>query len=281
MSPSPFAAPPPDVPAVRMEHVTVAYGRQTVLEDVNLTIPQGAFWAILGPNAAGKTTLLRTMLGLIRPRSGRVEIFGRPPEALGPWRRWIGYVPQQHMGPHHRFPIRAYDVVMMGRLPHIGLLRRPRPEDHAQVRHALERVAMAHASHKPWFTLSGGERQRILLARALATEPRLLLLDEPTAGVDVAATQSLYELLYGLHREGITIVVVSHDVGVIAQYVNGVACLNRRLVAHGRPEEVLTDETLESMYGCEAVFLHHGRVPHLVVRRHESLLQNRPNEEIQ
>ncbi len=259
---------PPEVPAIRLENVTVGYGKQVVLEDVSLTIPRGAFWAILGPNAAGKTTLLRTMLGLLVPQKGKVEIFGRPPKQLGSWRRWIGYVPQHHQAALVRFPLRAYDVVMMGRYPHIGLVRRPGPEDHKHVRRALKRVDMAHAAQKPWFSLSGGERQRILMARALAAQPRLLLLDEPTAGVDVAATQSLYELLRELHQEGMTVVVVSHDVGVIAQYVNGVACLNRRLVAHGRPEEVLTQETLETMYGCEAVFLHHGGIPHMVVRRH-------------
>jgi zinc transport system ATP-binding protein len=107
----------------------------------------------------------------------------------------------------------------------------------------------------------------VFLARALANEPDLLLLDEPTTGVDVAATESLYELLLSLHKDGITILIVSHDVGVVASYVNGVVCVNRRLIAHGRPEEVLGSEELEQMYGCEAMFFHHGRVPHLVVEK--------------
>ncbi len=269
MGASSFAPPPTDVSAIRLDDVTVAYGRQVILEGVTLTIPQGAFWAILGPNAAGKTTLLRTILGIVRPQRGRVEVFGRPPRRLGSWRVWIGYVPQQHTMTPVRFPLRAYDVVMMGRYRRIGLFRRPGPEDHRQAQAALAQVGMTHAAHKPWYALSGGERQRILLARALATRPRLLLLDEPTAGVDAAATRTLYEMLYELHRQGITVVVVSHDVGVISQYVDGVACLNRRLVTHGRPEEVLTRSTLESMYGCEVLFLHHGAVPHIVLHQHE------------
>lgn len=260
--------PPTDVPAVRLEHVTVVLDGQVILEDVTFAVPQGAFWAIVGPNAAGKTTLLRTILGLIRPRSGRVEVFGRPPQALTAWRSRIGYVPQQHTMAR-RFPLRAYDVVMMGRMGGAwSFLRRPSEEDHAAVRKALERVEMLPAAQKSWHALSGGERQRVLLARALACDPWLLLLDEPTAGVDVAATRSLYHLLQDLNRHGLTILMVSHDIGVVAEVVHGVACLNRRLVAHGRPEEVLTLENLDTMYGCEAVVLYHGAVPHLVVRRH-------------
>lgn len=261
--------PPPQAPAVELRDVTVAYGSQKVLEEVTLTIPQGSFWAVLGPNAAGKTTLLRVILGFLRPQRGEVRVFGRPPHALGPWRPWVGYVPQHHAMATAAFPLRVYDVVMMGRYGRLGLWRRPRGEDHQAVRQALAQVGMDHAAHRVWKALSGGERQRVLLARALAGSPRLLLLDEPTAGIDVAATEEVYRLLHRLRQEQrVTVVVVSHDVGVVTRYVDGVACLNRRLIAHGRPEVVLTQRTLEHTYGCDMLLVDHGATPHMVLPHH-------------
>ncbi len=262
------AAPAARPPVVQLRQVTVTYGRLAVLEDVNLTVPEGAFLAIIGPNGAGKTTLVRTILGLVKPARGEVRVFGKPPSALGPLRRLIGYVPQMH-AVDLRFPVRVGDVVMMGRYARLGLFRWPGAADRAAVRQALERVGLAEAIHRPLADLSGGQRQRVFLARALATEPRLLILDEPTAGVDARASKSLYELLREFQREGMTVIMVSHDVGVVSQYVDGVACVNRRLVAHGRPEVVLTDATLAEMYGCQAMFFHHGHAPHMVVRMPE------------
>ncbi len=264
-------APPPDVPAIEMRGVTVAYGDQVVLEDISLTVPQGAFWAVLGPNAAGKTTLLKVILGLLRPRRGWVRVLGHDPQERGPWRAWLGYVPQHHAMAAVPFPLRAWDVVLMGRYARMGLWARPTARDRERVHWALEQVGLLHAARKPWKALSGGERQRVLLARALAAEPRLLLLDEPTAGVDVAATEQIYRLLHRLqHQHGVTVVVVSHDVGVVTRYAETVACIHRRLVAHGRPEAVLTQEALEQTYGCDMLFLHHGATPHMVLPSHDT-----------
>jgi zinc transport system ATP-binding protein len=251
-------------PQVELAGVYASYRDRLVLEDVSLAIPRGNFLAIIGPNGSGKTTLLKVILGLIRPDAGEVRVFGRAPWRLEGERARIGYCPQGQ-SVDVNFPVRAGEVVLMGRYGRIGLLRRPAAEDRAAARRTMERVGVADLAERPIARLSSGQRQRVFLARALVAEPELLLLDEPTTGVDVASSESLYELLRGLHRQGITIVVVSHDIGVVASYVDTVACVNRRLVAHGRPSEVFASDALEKMYGCDAILFHHGRVPHIVV----------------
>lgn len=253
-------------PIIELEHVTVSYQDVLVLDDVSLTVPAGSFLALLGPNGAGKTTLLQVILGQVRPALGVVRVFGKPPGAPGGERRRIGYVPQV-MTVDVNFPVSAGEVVLMGRYGRIGLFRRPSEADRLAARRAMERVGILDLEKRPIARLSGGQRQRVFLARALANEPELLLLDEPTTGVDVASSESLYELLGVLYQSGITMLVVSHDVGVVASYVGGVVCLNRRLVAHGRPEQVLGSEELAKMYGCDAMFFHHGHAPHVVVSR--------------
>jgi zinc transport system ATP-binding protein len=253
-------------PIIELDHVTVTYQDLVALDDVTLTVAPGSFLAIIGPNGAGKTTLLQVILGLIRPAAGRVSVFGKSPADLDGERRRIGYVPQI-MSVDLNFPVSVGEMVLMGRYGRMGLFHRPAATDRAAALDAMKRVGIADLADRPIRRLSGGQRQRAFLARALANEPDLLLLDEPTTGVDQTTTEGLYELLRSLHASGITMMVVSHDVGVVASYVEGVVCINRRLVAHGRPAEVLGSEELSKMYGCDAVFFHHGRVPHLVVER--------------
>jgi len=253
--------------AVEMEKVTVAFGRTVALQDVSLRVRRGEFVGIVGPNGSGKTTLLRTVLGLVRPVRGEVRVLGAPVERLGAVRHRLGYVPQL-AAIDTRFPVHVLDVVLMGRYGQIGLLRRPSAADREAARAALARVGLADLAGRQIGQLSGGQRQRVLIARALAVEPEILLLDEPATGVDPVTSGSLYELLNHLHEEGITIMMVSHDVGVVSQYVDQVACLNRYLVVHGRPEEVLTTEVVEDCYGCGAMFLTHGDLPHIVVGPH-------------
>jgi zinc transport system ATP-binding protein len=255
-----------DHPIIELEHVTVTFQELLALDDVSLTVPSGSFLAVIGPNGAGKTTLLQVILGLVRPASGKVRIFGKEPAGLGSERSRIGYVPQV-MSVDLNFPVSVREVVLMGRYGRIGLLRSPTAADRGAALQAMKRVGIADLADRPIRRLSGGQRQRAFLARALANEPDLLLLDEPTTGVDAASSESLYELLRMLHADGITMMVVSHDVGVVASYVEGVVCINRRLVVHGRPEEVLGSDELATMYGCDAVFFHHGHAPHLVVEK--------------
>ncbi len=253
---------------IELAKVSAAYNGELALQEVSLTVQRGEFLAIVGPNGSGKTTLLKVVLGLLRPLAGRVRVFGRPPWQLGTERWRIGYVPQVHQA-DLRFPVNAYQTVLMGRYGQLGLFHRPGPRDRAAAEQALERVALSELAQHPIGKLSGGQRQRVYLARALVAQPELLLLDEPTTGVDPGASESFYELLSSLHAEGLTIVLISHDVGVVAQQVDQVACLNRRLIVHGRPQEVLSSEALAQMYGCEAVLFLHGRVPHIVVERPE------------
>jgi zinc transport system ATP-binding protein len=253
-------------PIIELEHVTVTFQDLLALDDVSLSVPRGSFLALIGPNGAGKTTLLQVILGLIRPAKGSVRIFGKNRAEFNGERRRIGYVPQL-MSVDLNFPISVGEVVLMGRFGRIGLFRRPSAVDRAAALEAMKRVGIADLAERPIRRLSGGQRQRVFLARALANEPELLLLDEPTTGVDAVSSESLYELLRTLHAGGITMLVVSHDVGVVASYVEGVVCINRRVVAHGRPAEVLGSDELAKMYGCEAMFFHHGHVPHLVVEK--------------
>ncbi len=253
-----------NTPVVELVDVTVVFDGHVVLENVNFRVEPGRFVAIIGPNGAGKTTLLRVILGLIKPTKGIVRVFGKPPQRLGSERARIGYVPQI-LNVDLRFPITAGEVVMMGLYGRLGLLRRPSDKEVAQARQAMARVGVADLWDVPFGVLSGGQRQRVLLARALVNNPDLLILDEPTTGVDVAATDALYTLLHTFHNQGMTVLVVSHDVGVVASYVDTIACVNRRLVAHGRPKEVLGSEQLAQMYGCDVALFTHGRVPHIVV----------------
>ncbi len=254
--------------------LSVAYQDKLALEDVTFSIHRNEFWGILGPNGSGKTTLLKSMLGLLTPVQGTIRVFGVAPQKLGPLRDRIGYVPQ-HSQIDFNFPLQVHEMVLLGRCRKMGLGRRASGEDIEAVEKALERVEMQHLAHRQIGRLSGGERQRALIARALALEPEILLLDEPTAALDVSATEGFYEWLHHMHSQlHMTLVLVSHDVGVVSQYVNAIACLNKKLVAHGRPTDVLNQESLEQMYGCDVMLFQHGKVPHMVVpspaHHHES-----------
>lgn len=253
------------VSTIELAGVTVELGGRVVLQDITLNVATGEFLAVLGPNGAGKTTLLRTILGQVRPSNGEVRVFGKPPVELGKDRARIGYIPQVE-GVDPSFPILVKDLVMMGRYARLGLFRRPGRADWQAVEEAMSRVGIEPLANRAIGELSGGEWQRSFLARALAGGPELLFLDEPTAGVDVATSEDLYQQLHDFKKQlGLTIVVVSHDVGVVSQCVDQIACLNRTLVAHGRPSEALTPNTLECMYGRHAMLTGHSVMPHVLL----------------
>lgn len=255
---------------VTLDDVSVRLAGETILERITLSVEPGEFLAILGPNGSGKTTLLRTITGLLDPDRGSVRLFGQDPRLLGEERAMIGYVPQIGRV-DARFPVTASQVVMMGRYRGMGLGRLPRRRDREAVKSAMERLDIAHLARSPIDDLSGGQRQRVFLARALVNRPKLLLLDEPTGGLDAASAEQFYTLLQEMHEVGITILLVSHDLGVVASFVDRVACINRRLVAHGLPSAVMGDEVLQEMYGCHTLYFDHGQSPHLVVRNHEKV----------
>ena len=247
-----------NAPPILLRGVSYRYGETPVLESIDLRLDEGDFLGIIGPNAGGKTTLLKIALGLLAPDSGSVEVFGRSPAES---RGTIGYIPQ-YARFDSSFPIDVLDTVRMGRL---GVRRRERAQESREAALvALEKVDLSGVAAEQIGRLSGGQLQRVLIARALASEPRILLLDEPTASVDTRMGRSVYELLERL-SEQITIVLVSHDIGVISRYVKTVACLNVRLHYHHSRE--MTPEMVEAAYGCPVDLVAHGH-PHRVLPSH-------------
>jgi zinc transport system ATP-binding protein len=254
-------------PAIEIKGVSVTLEHTSVLKEIDLSVESGTFLGLIGPNGGGKTTLLRCILGLIRPDAGTVTVLGQPAAHVRP-KGIIGYVPQDPIADLD-FPVSVYDVVMMGRYSKIGLFRQASRSDTAAVTKALEQVGMADLRARPIGHLSGGQQQRVFLARALAPEPEVLLLDEPFTGVDARAQTEFYRLLASLRGDlALTVVLVSHDIGVIPYYTEEIACVNQTLHLHGKPKEVLTSESLREAYGCEVELLVHGRIPHRVVGEH-------------
>jgi zinc transport system ATP-binding protein len=245
---------------ISIRHLWAGYDREQVLEDINLSVYEGDFIGLIGPNGGGKTTLLRVLLGLLSPTRGEVRIMGRPVQG---GRRMIGYVPQV-VEFDREFPVSVWDVARMGRLGKRRLLQRYTAEDDAVVAEALRQVELFDLRRRPIGELSGGQRQRAYIARALATQPAILLLDEPTSSVDPQVSSGIYELLRQLN-DRVTILLVSHDMSAISSYVKTVGCLNRRLFYHG--EQEITADMLELAYQCPIDLIAHG-VPHRVFSTH-------------
>ena len=226
-------------------------------KDVSLAVPPGKIYGLIGPNGSGKTTLLRVLLGLLKPTSGRIKLFGTDVRLFREWAR-IGYVPQKATAFDARFPASVLEVVISGRSGVAGIGHRFSGRDRTAAEEALETVGMFEFRARPIGRLSAGQQQRVFIARALASRPQLLLLDEPTVGVDVDAQEQFYSLLRHLNREfGTTLVLVSHDVSVVAEEVTQLACLNRRLVFHGSPEDAMRSGALAQLYRAESLVVAH------------------------
>ena len=246
--------------AVSLENVCVRYDDASVLENVNLSVYENEILGIIGPNGGGKTTILKVILGLVTADSGHVSVFGG---SVSHNRHLIGYVPQ-HSSFDRQFPASVWDVVMMGRLAPGKCLRGFDDVDRGFARDALETVDALSLKDKQIGDLSGGERQRVLVARALACEPKVLLLDEPTASADRKVESGFYEILSKLKKK-MAVVLVSHDIGAVSVYVDKIACVNQKLFYHDDKE--IGAQEIAKTYRCPVELIAHG-VPHRVLDVH-------------
>ncbi|SMP02554.1 metal ABC transporter ATP-binding protein [Shimia sagamensis] len=242
------AAPKAEIPTespLAIRGLTVSYGQKPVVFSVDMTVEEGSMTAIIGPNGAGKSTLLKAALGIVSPLAGQALVFGKPLKAA---RHRIAYVPQR-ASVDWDFPTRVIDVVLMGLYRELGLLRRIRPQHMEKARACLERVGMTDFADRQIGQLSGGQQQRVFLARALAQEADLYLLDEPFAGVDAATEKAIIDVLKSLRSEGKTVVAVHHDLTTVRSYFDRVFLINTRKVAEGAVDEAFTPDMLNQTYG--------------------------------
>ncbi|MBI3609610.1 MAG: metal ABC transporter ATP-binding protein [Nitrospirae bacterium] len=248
-------------PIIRFSKASFGFPHRIALDEITLEIMEGEFIGIIGPNGSGKTTLLRALLGLIPPISGQVRIFDCACEKLRcRHRARIGYLPQKELVDEN-FPLTVFEAVLMGRFSSIGLFRRPSRADHEIARRAIEEAGLSDCLDMPLGHLSGGQQQRVFIARALAQQPQVLLLDEPTTGIDLPTQRTLLELIKKLHETlHLTVLLVTHDINMIVPFVNRLALLKTQLYAAGPPKEVLTKEILSQVYGKEVMVTEKGFV---------------------
>ena len=239
------------IPALELHDLTVSYAKKPVLYGVDVQVPQGALVGIIGPNGAGKSTMIRAIMGLLPLSSGWVQVFG---ESFEKARHRVGYVPQREQVDWD-FPVNVMDVVMMGRYGRLGWLKRPTREDRRIAEESLEKVGMLPFRNRQIANLSGGQQQRVFLARALAQQSDLYLMDEPFAGVDATTERAIVTLLQELQSQGKTILVVHHDLTTAKEYFDHLMLLNMRLVAFGQTEDIFTVDLLQKTYGGRLTIL--------------------------
>jgi len=242
-----------------LDEVSLRFGKEQILDSVSMKVHRGDFLALLGPNGSGKSTLIRILLGLQKPDSGLVRIMGRNLADFSAWDR-VGYVPQKVTDLDPLFPASVREVVAMGILPHKTWPRFLKPGDEAVIDEALDLMGMRSYKNRRIWALSGGQQQRVFIARALASQPEVLVLDEPTTGVDGVTQERFYDMLDNINKEkGVTLILVTHDVGVVTKHVTKVACLNQKLVFHGSHDDFCDSEQAITLFGPES---------HLICHRH-------------
>lgn len=248
---------------IELEDVSFAYpGDDIVVRNVTLAVHRGDYLGVIGPNGGGKTTMLKLMLGLLKPTRGTVKLFGRDVREFREWYK-IGYVPQKATNFDKNFPATAEEVVAMGTYGRRGLFHFPTFKDAQQVQKALEHVEMFDFRHEYIGDLSQGQQQRIFIARALAADPEVIFLDEPTVGVDAKAQEQFYLLLRKLNRDlQLTLVLVSHELNVVSREATEVACMNGDLVCYSTPEELFKQGGIEKLYGRKLQYLSHEHHSH-------------------
>jgi zinc transport system ATP-binding protein len=245
---------------INLENITVNYGEKLAISSVSLKVYDGDYLAIIGPNGGGKTTLLKSMLGLVTPSTGEIDILGKKPGKTG---RLLGYVPQSS-NLDKKFPMTVKEVVMTGRLKKsLSFLNKYSKNDIEIVNDLLERVGVYKLRDRMISGLSGGEFQKMLIARALAIEPKIIFLDEPTASVDASSREQIFSLLNELN-DYMTIILVTHDLLAVSSHVKKLACLNKDLVYHGSAE--LNENVVKTLYGCPIDLIAHG-VPHQELKK--------------
>lgn len=241
---------------ISFSNVWVQYDDNIVLEDIDLTVYEKEIITVVGPNGSGKSTLLKTILGFNQPYRGEVRVFGKPPKKIRK-SGLIGYLPQ---GSHYdsQFPVGVFDVVAMSRYAQKRFIERLNKDDYRKIGESLEKVDMLDFKNHHFGSLSGGQKQRVLIARSLAIHPKILILDEPSTGLDAVAQDNFYQLLLQLRdNEALTIIIVSHDIGSVSTIADKVACLNRKMHFHGKPSECIPTEALAKVFGKDVYFLHH------------------------
>jgi zinc transport system ATP-binding protein len=243
--------------AIEIQDLTVQLNGKKVLHNITLSLDEGRFLGIVGPNGGGKTTFLRAILGLVKAVSGKILIFDKEPEAVLKSGGLFGYLPQlSKVSPD--FPIRVIDLVLMGRYGKIGMIRWPGEQDRKKALEYLSVMGIEDLQNMPFGELSGGQQQRASIARALAGEPKILVLDEPNTGIDVIGQEDFYHLLKGLQKRfHITILMASHDIGAITSYVDEIACLNNTFHYQGAPVGALSEAVLTNLYGKNVDLLMH------------------------
>jgi zinc transport system ATP-binding protein len=243
---------------IELHNISFSYGEEKVLENINLDIHKGDYLGIIGPNGGGKSTLLKIMIGLLEPSSGKVTVFGKDIKKFH--ERWkIGYVAQKVSHFDTNFPLTVEEVVSMGHFAKKGLFKTLTKEDKDDINEAICQVEMLQFRKRLIGDLSGGQQQRVFIARALAAKPEVIILDEPTVGVDVKAQEQFYALLKKLNQElHLTLVLVSHELDVVAHEATEIACINKDLVYHGAPKEFLEGDYFQKLYGKGVKFILHN-----------------------